>query len=146
MSWSGIDLRQAGAEVVVVHLTELLDELLLALLRELDAQVGKPRRERLHVLPRRVDEEARQLRHVGVRELACLAEVDEAERAVREPQDVRRMRVGVEEPVPEDHRHPGLGDRVGEAHDAPRPASRSCRDRAIFSPSRYSSVRTRAPE
>ena len=35
--------------------------------------------------------------------------------AVAEDEDVGRVRVAVEEPVPEDHRHPGLGDQVREA-------------------------------
>ena len=63
----------------------------------------------------RVDEEARQLRHVVVAELADGAEVDEPDRArLLQHEDVRRVRVAVEEPVPEDHRHPRLGDEVRE--------------------------------
>ena len=41
-------------------------------------------------------------------------EVDEADPAVVEHEDVGRMRIAVEEPVPEDHRHPGVRHPVGE--------------------------------
>ena len=60
------------------------------------------------------------LRHVLVGELADLPEVDEPDSgAALHHEDVRGMRVAVEEPVAEDHRHPRLGDPVGEVCDAP---------------------------
>ena len=48
------------------------------------------------------------------RERAGETEVDEPEAAVVEEEDVGRMRVAVEEAVPEDHRHPGVRHPVGE--------------------------------
>ena len=63
-----------------------------------------------------VDEEPRQLRHVLVGQLPDLAEVDDPDvLRVADHEDVRRVRVAVEEAVAEDHRHPRLGHQVGEA-------------------------------
>ena len=114
MTWIGSISCRRRAVVAVVHLAQLGDELLLALLRIPHAEVGEPLRQRLDVLGRSVDEEPRQLRHVVVGQLAGEPEVDEADPVGREHEDVRRMRVAVEEPVPEDHRHPRLGDQVRE--------------------------------
>ena len=52
---------------------------------------------------------------VVVGELAREAEVDESDQVGPDDEDVRRVRVAVEEPVPEDHRHPRLGDHLGQA-------------------------------
>ncbi len=93
---------------------QLGDEALLVLAREAHAEVGEPPRQRLDVLVGGVDEEPCQLGEVAVAELAGEAEVDEADSLGREHQDVRRVRVAVEEAVAEDHRQPGLGDHVGE--------------------------------
>ena len=79
-----------------------------------DAELGEAARERVDVLGGGVDEEPRQPLHVLVGELADEAEVDEADPAAVEHEHVRRMRVGVEEAVPEDHLHPGVGDPVGQ--------------------------------
>ena len=43
------------------------------------------------------------------------AEVDEPDQVGADDEDVRRVRVAVEEPVAEDHRHPGFRDHLGEA-------------------------------
>ena len=109
-----VDLGQARAVVAVVDLAQLGAELLLALLRIADAEVGEPARQRVDVLGRSVDEEPRQPRHVLVGQLPHSAEVDEADLVAVEHEDVRRVRVAVEEAVPEDHRHPRLGHQVGE--------------------------------
>ena len=107
-------MSAARAVVAVVELAQLGEELLLELLRVADAEVGEALRQRVDVLGRGVDEEPRQLRHVVVGELPGQAEVDEADLVAAEHEDVRRVRVAVEEPVPEDHRHPALGDQVRE--------------------------------
>ncbi len=109
-----VDLLQARAVVAVVELAELGDELLLHLLRVADAELGEALRDHLDVLVRGVDEEARQLRHVLVGELARQPEVDEADLLGAEHEDVGGVRIAVEEAVAEDHRHPRLGDQVGE--------------------------------
>ena len=110
-----IDLGETRAVVAVVDLAQLGEELLLALARVADAEIGEPLRQGVDVLRRGVDEEPRQLRHVVVGELARRSEVDEPDRAgLLEHEDVRRMRVAVEEAVPEDHRHPRLRDLVRE--------------------------------
>ena len=110
-----IDLGEARAVVAVVHLAQLGAELLLALARIANAEIGEPLRQDVDVLRGGVDEEPRQLRHVVVGELAGRAEVHEPDRAgLVEHEDVRGMRVAVEEAVPEDHRHPRLRDLVRE--------------------------------
>ena len=91
-----------------------MQELLLALLRVAHAEVGEPLRESLDVLVCDVDEEARRFRDVVVGELAREAEVDEPDQVGPDDEDVRRVRVAVEEPVPEDHRHPRLRDHLGQ--------------------------------
>ena len=52
---------------------------------------------------------------VVVGELPREAEVDEPDQVGPDDEDVRRVRVAVEEPVPEDHRHPRLRDHLGQA-------------------------------
>ena len=79
-------------------------------------------------------------------ELPGLAEVDEAELAGIEDEDVRRMRVGVEEAVPEDHRHPRVRHPVGDVPALVRHASRARSSSATFVPCRNSSVSTRPVE
>ena len=142
-----VDLREARAVVAVVDVAQLGDELLLQLLRVADAERGESRGKRLDPLVDGVDEEAGEARHVLVGQLPDHAEVDEADLLRRlEHDDVRRVRVGVEEPVAEDHVHPRLGDQVREplplldACTCARSRSRSC------TPSRNSSVSTRARE
>ena len=115
MTCSGIDLRQAGPVVAVEQLLELGDELVLVLLRVADAEVGEPLRQRLDVLVGDVDEEARRLREVLVRELSGQAEVDQADLVGPHDEDVCRVRVAVEDAVAEDHRHPRLGDDLRQA-------------------------------
>jgi hypothetical protein len=109
-----IDVGEARAVVAVEEVAQLRRELLLALLRITDAELGEPARQRVDVLGCRVDEQARQPRHVLVGQLADETEVDEPDPCAVEHEHVRRMRVAVEEPVPEDHLHPRLGDPVGE--------------------------------
>src|SRR4051812_49246792 len=110
-----VDLREAGPVVAVVELAQLREELLLAVLRVAHAEIGEPLRERVDVLRRRVDEHPRQLRHVVVGELADRAEIDQADLVgTAEHEDVRRVRVTVEEAVSEDHRHPRLRHQVRE--------------------------------
>ena len=77
--------------------------------------------------------------------LPDLAEVDEADARVREDEDVRRVRVAVEEAVPEDHLHPGLGHPVGEL-PARLERLRVEVEVGELAPSRNSSVRIRLPE
>ena len=141
-----VDLGEARAVVAVVELAQLGGELVLPLLRVADAEVGQPPRQRLDVLVGGVDEEPRQLRHVVVGERPGLAEVDEPDPSGAEHEDVRRVRVAVEEPVAEDHRHPRLGrsrTRAGGARSSGvARASRS----ASWTPSRNSSVSTRSRE
>ena len=110
-----VDLRERRAVVLVVELAQPAAELLLFLLRVRDAEVGEPARQVVDVLARGVDEEPRQLADVVVAELSDLAEVDEADAVAGQDEDVRRVRVAVEEPVPEDHRHPRLAHPVREA-------------------------------
>ncbi len=121
MSWNAshhldrVDLGEAGPVVAVVELAQLGEELLLPLLRIPNTEVREPLRQHLDVLCGRVDEQPRQLRHVVVRELADGAEVDEPDRtSLLEHEDVGWVRIAVEETVTEDHRHPGLGDQVGQ--------------------------------
>ena len=109
-----VDVRQARAVVAVVELLEARAQLLLALAGVPHTEVGEPAGERLDVLGRRIDEEPGEAGHVEVGEPPREAEVDQSETAVVEVEDVRRMRVAVEERVPEDHRHPRVRQRVGE--------------------------------
>ena len=110
-----IDLVEARPVVAEIELTDLGEELALALLRVPHAQIGEAPRKLVDVLVRGVDEEAGQLRHVVFRERPDRAEVDETDRArFGRDEDVRGVRVAVEEAVPEDHRHPGVRDPVGE--------------------------------
>ena len=114
ITWIGSMSESRAAVVAVEEHLELGAELLLARRVVADAELAEPARDRVDVLGRGVDEEPRELRHVVVGELPRLAEVDEPERARLEHEDVRRMRIGVEEPVPEDHRHPRVGQPVGD--------------------------------
>ena len=107
-----VDVREPAAVVAVEEDLQLASELLLARCVVADAEVAKASRDRVDVLRRSVDEEHRQPRHVVVGQLPCLPEVDEAERAGLEHVDVRRVRVRMEEPVPEHHRHPGVREPV----------------------------------
>ena len=93
-----VDLGQGRAEVAVVELAQLGDELLFALLWVADAEVGQAAREHLDVLGRGVDEEPRQPAHVLLGQLADQPEVDEADPGAVEHEHVRGMRVAVEEP------------------------------------------------
>ena len=113
-------LAPIGLEPVQVTLSprhawqaRLSNGLVLALGRIADAEVAEPARDGVDVLGRSVHEQPRELDHVLVGELPRLAEVDEAELAGVEDEDVPRVRVGVEEPVTEDHRHPRVGHPVG---------------------------------
>ena len=119
-------------------------ELLLAFGRVAHAELPQAPRDRVDVLGRRVDEEPGELRHVLVGELPRLPEVDEAELAGVEDEDVRRMR---------DRSGRSRGGRPWSSTRQPsdrrrrdaRPAACS-RDRARrpSSPRRNSSVRTRS--
>ncbi len=109
-----VDLGEARAVVAVEEVSQLGDELLLAFLRIPDAELGQPLGERLDVLVRDVDEEAGPLGDVLLGEAAGLPEIDEADPVRLEDEDVGRVRVGVEEAVAEDHRHPRLGQNLGE--------------------------------
>ena len=109
-----IDVGEANAVVAGVELAEIADELRLPALVVAHSEVAQTLGQRLDVLGSRVDEQRRQLRHVVFRELPRLPEVDEADPVRPEHEHVRRMRVAVEEPVAEDHRHPRLGHQVRE--------------------------------
>ena len=109
-----VDARDARAVVAVEEVLDRVAQLLLALLRVAQAELGEAPRQRVDVLGRRVDEEPRQARHVLVGQPSREPEVDEADAPVVEQEDVRRVRVAVEEPVAEDHRHPRVGHPVGE--------------------------------
>src|SRR5262245_2085235 len=119
-----VDVREPAAVVAVEEDLQLAAELLLAGRVVADAEVAEPARDRIDVLRRGVDEEHRELRHVVVRELPGLTEVDEPERARLEDVDVRRVRVGVEEAMPEHHRHPGVGELVRDLAPLLRPQRR----------------------
>ena len=107
-----VDVREPAAVVAVEEDLELASELLLARCVVADSEVAQTSRDRVDVLRRSVDEEHRQPRHVVVGQLPCLPEVDEPERAGLEHVDVRRVRVRMEEPVPEHHGHPGVRETV----------------------------------
>ncbi len=110
-----VDLGQRDAVVARVELAQVADELGLPRLVVANAEIGEPLGQGLDVLGGGVDEERRQLRHVVVREPAGLAEVDEPDPiGMAEHEDVGRMRIAVEDPVAEHHRHPGLGHHVRE--------------------------------
>ncbi len=116
-----VDVREPGAVVPVEEDAKLGAELLLALGCVANAELTEPAWDRVDVLRRCVDEEASQLRHVVVRELSRLAEVDEPQLARLEDEDVRGVRVGVEEAVPEHHRHPRVREPVGDVAALVRP-------------------------
>ena len=103
-----IDVRQARAVVAVVQLLDRRAQLVLTLFRVAEPELGQPARQRIDVLGGGVDEEACQPGHVLVGEAPRQPEVDETDAAVVEQQDVRRVRIAVEEAVAEDHRHPGV--------------------------------------
>ena len=111
MTCSGIDVREPGAVVAVEEHPAAPSGTPARVGRVADAELAQPTRDGIDVLGGSVDEEHRELRHVVVGELPGLAEVDEAERTRLEDEDVRRVRVGMEEAVPEDHRHPGVRER-----------------------------------
>src|SRR6266545_2768294 len=110
-----VDLGEARSVVAVEELADLVQELLLALLRVADAEVCEPLGERFDVLVGDVDEEAGRFRDVVVRQVPGEPEVDEPDLIGPEHEDVRGMRIAVEEAVPEDHRHPGLRDHLRQA-------------------------------
>ena len=123
-----VDLGQPRAVVAVVEVVQTRAEVRLLLGRIADAELLQPARQRVDALLRRVDEEAGEPRHVVVGETADLAEVDQPDRgAAVEHEDVRRMRVAVEEPVPEDHLHP----RVGEQERKPTAHVERCVQRQV---------------
>ncbi len=107
-----VDVREPAPVVAIEEHLQLGAELGLASQVVAHAELPEASRDRIDVLRRGVDEEPRELDHVVLGELSRLAEVDETERAGIEDEDVGGMRVGVEEPVPEDHRHPGVGELV----------------------------------
>ena len=74
--------------------------------------------------------------------LSDLAEVDEPDAVAGQHEDVRRVRVAVEEAVPEDHRHPRLAHPVGEAAPLVERVRGEIDVRDLV-PSRNSSVSTR---
>ena len=108
-----VDLGQGDAVVARVELVQVADELGLTRLVVANAEIAQPLGQGLDVLGGGVDEERRQLRHVVVCEPPGLAEVDETDPlGMAEHEDVGRMGIAVEDPVTEDHRHPGLGHHV----------------------------------
>ena len=110
-----VDLGEAGPVVPVVDLAQLREELFLPLLRIAHAEVGKAAWQGVDVLRGSIDEHARQLRDVVIGQLADGTEVDETDLvAVAQHEHVGRMRIAVEEPVTEDHRHPGLRHQISD--------------------------------
>jgi hypothetical protein len=108
----GVDLAQRGAVVAVVDLAQLEPEFVLLFAVEADAEVVQASWQLVDVLVDGVDQQARQVSHVLRRERSGDAEVDQAQPAVVEHEDVGGVRIGVEVAVAEDHLEPDLGQQV----------------------------------
>ena len=107
-----VDLAQGGAVVAVVDLAQLQPELLLLGGVEAHPEVAQPPRQLIDVLVDGVDQQPREAAHVGGRERAGDAEVDDPQPAVLHHEQVGRMRVGVEGAVAEHHLQPYLRHQV----------------------------------